>query len=114
MKRIYAFKYAIDGIVAFFRSEQNARIHVPAAASAIALGFCLHITRHEWIAILLCISAVFCMEMINTAIEKLCNIVHPAYHSQIKMIKDIAAGAVLLSAVASLVIGAMIFLPKFF
>jgi len=114
MKRIYAFKYAIDGIVAFFRSEQNARIHALAAITAIILGFCVHITRHEWIAILLCISAVFCTEMINTAIEKLCNIVHPAYHSQIKMIKDIAAGAVLLSAVASLVIGAIIFLPKFF
>ena len=114
MKRIYAFKYAIDGIAAFLRSEQNAPIHALAAASAIALGFGLHITRHEWMAILLCISAVFCMEMINTAIEKLCNIVHPSYHSQIKMIKDIAAGAVLLSAVASLVIGTLIFLPRIF
>ena len=114
MKRIYAFKYAVDGIVTFFRSEQHARIHALAAAFAITLGFYFNINRQEWIAILLCISAVLCTEMINTTIEKLCDIVHPAYHPQIKRIKDIAAGAVLMSAVASLVIGTIIFFHRIF
>ena len=78
----------------------------------IILGWVFQIDAMEWMVILLCITAVLTLEMINTAIEKLCDVVHPGYHPQIKVIKDIAAGAVLLAAVGSVIAGAIIFLPK--
>ena len=66
----------------------------------------------EWIAIGFCIAFVIAMEMLNTAIEKLCDVVHQEVHPGIKKVKDIAAGAVLISAIFSLITGLIIFLPK--
>ena len=66
----------------------------------------------EWLVVVLCITVVLTLEMINTAIEKLCDVVQPDYHPQIKIIKDIAAGAVLIAALGSIIIGAIIFVPK--
>ena len=112
MKTIRSFKYAAEGVLLFFRYERNGRVQLLAAVLTITLGLWLHITPAEWIAVLLCISAVFSLEMINTALEKLCNLIQPAYHPAVKVIKDISAGAVLLSAVASLIIGIIIFVPR--
>lgn len=72
----------------------------------------LHVSVYEWIVLLGCIATVLAFEMINSAIEKLCNLVHPAYHPAVKVIKDISAGAVLWVSVFSGVIGVIIFLPK--
>ena len=66
----------------------------------------------EWIAIGFCIAFVIAMEMLNTALEKLCDVVHQEVHPGIKKVKDIAAGAVLISAIFSLITGLIIFLPK--
>jgi len=112
MKVIRSFKYAAEGIFTFFRHERNGQVQCIAAVIAIVLGFWLNITAAEWIAVLLCIGAVFSLEMINTAMEKLCDLIQPELHPAIKVIKDISAGAVLLSAVASLIIGIIIFLPR--
>ncbi|MGN6490989.1 MAG: diacylglycerol kinase family protein [Agriterribacter sp.] len=112
MKTIRSFKYAIDGVYTFFRYERNGQVQLIAAIVVVVLGFWLNITRAEWIAVLLCIVAVLSLEMINTALEKLCNLIQPDYHPAIKVIKDVSAGAVLLSAVASLIIGLIIFLPR--
>lgn len=112
MKTIRSFKYAAAGVYTFFRNECNGQVQLMAAVVAITLGFGLHITHLEWIVTLLCIAAVLSLEMINTAVEKLCNLVQPDYHPAVKIIKDISAGAVLLSAVVSLVIGIIIFLPR--
>ncbi|MBX3254344.1 MAG: diacylglycerol kinase family protein [Chitinophagaceae bacterium] len=112
MKTIRSFKYAAEGVLLFFRHERNARIQFFAATVSVVLGLWLHITTVEWIAVLLCITAVFSLEMVNTALEKLCDLIQPEYHPAVKVIKDVSAGAVLLSAVASLVIGIIIFLPR--
>lgn len=114
MKTIRSFKYAARGIFIFFRHDRNGQVQFVAAVITVMLGSWLRITSAEWIVVLLCIAAVFSLEMINTALENLCNLIQPEYHPAIKVIKDISAGAVLLSAVASLIIGIIIFLPKIF
>jgi len=111
MKIIQSFKYACAGLTTFFRRERNGKIQLAMAMLTVTAGLALHLSINKWIAILVCISMVLSMEMINTAIEKLCNFVHPDEHPEIKIVKDIAAGAVLLAAVVSLFIGILIFLP---
>ena len=112
MKLIQSFAYAWAGIKSCFKSESNFRIHLIAAVAALMFSLLLSISALEWIAICFCIAFVIVMEMINTAIEKLCDVVHLEQHPVIKKVKDIAAGAVLVSAVFSLITAAIIFLPK--
>jgi diacylglycerol kinase len=112
MKLIKSFTYAFTGIKTAFASEANFKIHLLAATIATVFGIILNITAMEWIVIIFCIALVITMEMINTAIEKLCDAVHKDTHPVIKMVKDIAAGAVLVAAAGSLIIGFIIFLPK--
>ena len=106
------FVYAYNGLVVFFRHERNGRIQLAIAIVVVLLGAGLDITNTEWIAMLICIAAVLSLEMMNSAIEKICNLVHPTYHPSIKTIKDMAAAAVLFASVVSTIIGAIIFLPK--
>lgn len=112
MKLIKSFSYAWAGMKSCFESELNFRIHLIAAIAAIIFSLMFSISATEWIAVGFCIAFVTAMEMMNTAIEKLCDMVHKESHPVIKKIKDIAAGAVLLSAVFSLITAAIIFLPK--
>jgi diacylglycerol kinase len=112
MKLLKSFSYAWAGIRQCFVSESNFSIHAVAAIIAIILSVLLKISAGEWIAVCFCIALVITMEMLNTAIEKLCDVVHKEIHPSIKKVKDIAAGAVLVSAVFSVVTGCIIFLPK--
>jgi len=112
MKILKSFAFAFNGFKICFASETNFKIHMLFAAVAVSLGFVLKIANAEWLAIIGCIAFVTAMEMINTAIEKLCDIVHKDIHPGIKKVKDIAAGVVLVSACCSLIIGTIIFLPK--
>jgi diacylglycerol kinase (ATP) len=112
MKLIKSFGYAWNGVKTTFTSEINFKIHLLAATIAIALGIILKITVMEWIIIIFCITLVITMEMINTTLEKLCDVVHKDTNPVIEMVKDIAAGAVLVTAASSLIIGFIIFLPK--
>ena len=112
MKLIRSFVYAWAGIRSCFKSEPNFRIHLIAAIVVIIFSLMFKISSAEWIAVGFCIAFVTTMEMMNTAIEKLCDVVHKEPHPGIKKVKDIAAGAVLLSAVFSLITAAIIFLPK--
>ncbi|MCC6288120.1 MAG: diacylglycerol kinase family protein [Chitinophagaceae bacterium] len=114
MKLFKSFTYAFQGVYTFFSRDSNGKLELCFAAIAIATGFILHISNTEWIAVLLCIAMVISLEMINASIEKLCDMVEHNFHPAIKIIKDIAAGAVLVSAVVSLIIGLIIFLPKIF
>lgn len=109
-----ALLHAINGMLHFITYERNGRIQFAIACAAILLGFLLNINMKENIVVLFCIAGVFATEMLNTAIEKLCDMLEPAYHPSIKIIKDISAGAVLVIAAASLVAGCFIFLPKLF
>ena len=97
-----------------FKNEMNFRIHFIFLLAAISLGCLFHINTIEWLFIVAVSFLVIVLEMINTAIEQLCNIVSTEFHPLIKIIKDVSAGAVLLSAIASLVIGGIIFLPKIY
>lgn len=106
------FLYAFNGLVVFFRHERNGTIQLVVAVLVVLLGGVLHISALEWIILLGCIATVLSFEMINSAIEKLCNLVHPKYHPAVKVIKDISAGAVLWVSVSSGIIGFIIFLPK--
>lgn len=107
-----AFYNAWKGIQHFFLYDRNGRIHLGAAIATVLAGFILKVSSIEWVALLICIAVVIALEMINAAIEKLCDMVHKDYHPAIKIIKDMSAGAVLWVSVISVVIGTIIFLPK--
>ena len=109
MKR---FRYAINGLVLAFRTEINMRVHIIAAVLACIAGLYFDISSVEWIVIILCIVLVISFELINTAIEELCNMVEPEQHPVIKKVKDIAAAAVLVAATGTVVAALIIFLPK--
>jgi len=112
MKLIHSCCYAIAGIKYCFKSELNFRVHLFATVLVSVVGFICNISAAEWIAVGFCIVLVLAMEMINTAIEKLCDVVHKERHPEIKIVKDISAGAVLLAASFSLITATIIFLPK--
>lgn len=108
------FYYAFQGICHLFRHERNAKIHLVAAILVIVAGFIFHISSGEWCTVILCIAGMFMGEGFNTAIEALCDKVSPQKDPLIKIAKDVAAGAVLLFAIATVIIAAIIFVPKFF
>jgi len=112
--RIRAFFCAFNGWSLFLKEGVHPKIHLFAAVAVIILGFSFKITGVEWLFIIIAITLVMAAEMMNSAMEKLCDVLHPEQHPTIKFVKDVAAGAVLLAAFAALAIGLIIFLPKFF
>lgn len=111
-KRARSFGYAWQGIRALVRGEHNMWLHMTAAALAVAAGILLKISAGEWAAVIICIGAVMLGEAMNSAIEAVCDMVSPGPHPLIKKAKDMAAGGVLIMALAALVVGGIIFLPK--
>ncbi len=103
------FKYALCGIKKTVREECSLRIHLCFAFYVILAGFVTVVSHNQWFILILCIAAVISLECINTAIERLCNVLHPRQSRAIGFVKDAAAGAVLVSAIASAVIGCLIF-----
>lgn len=112
-KRLRSFRYAAHGIRDLFR-EDNARIHAVVAVAVIVAGVWLGLSLTEWAVIMLTIGAVLAAEAVNTALESLCDRVSPGFDEHIRRAKDLAAGAVLLLAMAAVVVGLFIFLPKLF
>lgn len=112
-KRAKSFGYAGKGLKSFIMKEHNAWIHSAATILVVLAGILLHISIHEWIIIIICIGGVFSAEAFNTAIERLVNLVSPDYNKTAGDVKDIAAGAVLIWAIATAIIGMIIFVPKF-
>lgn len=110
--RLHSFRYAWQGCRFFFQTQHNARIHLVAAIGAIIAGFYFRISASEWCWILVSISAVFALEIINTAIELLCDRIEPNFDPKIKQIKDLAAAAVLVAAILSVLIAGIVFVPK--
>lgn len=107
-----SFIYAWQGIQYCFKTQLNFRIHLGILLLVIITGGLFNITTTEWLIILLCAMIVLILEMVNTALEYLCDIITTDYHPAIKIIKDVSAGAVLIAAMASIIIGAIIFLPR--
>lgn len=111
--RVKSIQHALRGLFHFLNYEHNARIHLLAAVLVIAFSLYTGLKRWEWICILAVIFLVFIAEMFNTAIEKLSDKLHPERDPLIGRVKDIAAGAVLLASFFAVIVGLMIFLPKF-
>ena len=107
-----SFTYAWAGIKAVFRTEHNTWIHLGLTVAAMLLGFWLHISRGEFLVLIVIMTMVWTAEIFNTAIEKTMDFISTERHPQIKLVKDLAAAAVLLTALAALVVGALIFIPK--
>ncbi len=103
--------YAFEGILHTVRTQRNARIHLVILSLVILAGLGFRLSRWEWTAIALVSGLVLSLETMNSAIENLVDHVQPDYHYQAKIVKDAAAGAVLLAAFTSVVVGVLIFLP---
>jgi diacylglycerol kinase (ATP) len=110
--RIRSVAFALRGIRTMLVSQHNAWIHAAATAAVIAAGLLLHISRAEWLWIVLAIGAVWTAEALNTAFEFLTDIASPAFHPLAEKAKDVAAGAVLIAAVCAAIIGVLVFWPK--
>jgi diacylglycerol kinase (ATP) len=109
--RMRSFGFALAGVKDLLRTEHNAWLHLVAAMLVGGAGLALHVSLDDWRWLVLCIALVLAAEAFNTAIEVLCDVVHPERHEAIKRIKDIAAGAVLLCAAGAALIGIATLLP---
>jgi diacylglycerol kinase len=110
-KFIAGFGYAFQGLWYALRTQRNARVHVVVATLATILGILFRISAVEFAIIFMAIAGVFIAEMFNTVFELCVDLVSPEYHPLAKIAKDVAAGAVLLSAILSIIIGLFIFGP---
>lgn len=108
----HSFLYAFSGIADLLREESNARIHCIVTVLVITAGFLLRISAMEWLAVAIVIGLVISAETFNTAIERLADVVQPAQDDRIRDVKDLAAAAVLLCALAAAAVGLIIFVPK--
>ena len=110
-KQLHSFRYAWQGIRQCVGREQNLSFHLIVTVLVIGVGFAFGITPGEWTAICLCIGLVVSAELFNTAIERLVDLVSPQRHPLAGQVKDIAAGAVLVCALAAIAVGLIIFVP---
>src|SRR3989440_13066645 len=109
--RIRSFRYAITGVIRMIRCQHNAWIHAAATIVAIALGVLFQLSRSEWCWIVLAIAIVWTAESLNTAFEFLADAASPNFSPIVRDAKDVAAGAVLVTAIAAVIIGAIVFCP---
>lgn len=109
---VNSFKYAGTGIFTSLKKEKNMKIHLMAVLVVIILGIVLKISALEWIACVILFAGVIGSEMFNTAIETVVDMVMPYKNDKAKIAKDVAAGGVLVWAIASIIIGGIIFIPK--
>lgn len=114
VRRAQSFVHAWRGIRVFFQTTHNAWIQLLILAVAVIGGFAFHISRTEWLALVLASGLVFTAEAINSAIEIDINLTSPDQHPFARDTKDVAAGAVLLAAIMALVIAAIVFVPHLY
>ena len=109
-----SFGYAFSGLKTALKNEPNIRIHLLIALLTIVLAFFLGFSPVEWIILAFTISFVLILELINTTLETLINIVSPEIKEEARMAKDVSAAAVLIGALLSVVVAGFLFLPKIF
>jgi undecaprenol kinase len=107
-----SFGYAGQGVKHTWRTQQNFRIHVLVSVCVLLAGAVVGLSAAEWAVIILTIGVVMQAELFNTAIEAIVDKASPEHHPLAKAAKDCAAGAVVLSAIAAVIIGVIIFVPK--
>ena len=111
-KIINSFKYAFEGIKSSLKTERNMRIHFSMMVLVIVAGILLDISTYEWMICIILFGMVIGGELVNTAIEEVTDLVTTEINPKAKLAKDIAAGAVLIMAITSAIIGLIIFIPK--
>ena len=109
---IESFKFALEGLKTAIKKGRNFRIQVLLGTFAVALGIFYKISPSEWLDLILIIASVLILELINTAIEEIVNIISPQIQERAKIAKDVSAGAVLVASIAAVCIGGLVFLPK--
>lgn len=114
MNRVKSVGYAYKGALYLLKTEASLKIQSAIALLVTIAGFYFKISNVEWILQILAIALVMSIEGINTTIEEIANFIHPEHHSKIGLIKDISAGAVFIAAFFAVVIGLIIYIPKFF
>ncbi len=112
-KQLNSFRYAFAGIGRLVATQTNAKIHLAAALGAIASGLYFQISTTEWCLVVFAICTVLAAEAFNTSLEDLTDLVSPGTHPLAGHAKDLAAAAVLLTAIGAAIVGCLIFLPKF-
>nr|WP_199079544.1 diacylglycerol kinase family protein [Pedobacter sp. ASV19] len=111
-KFIQGFGFAGKGLYYTFKTQINFRFHCGAALAVVICGWYFNLNQTEWLWILLSIAMVLVLELVNTAIEALVDLVSPDYHQKAGIAKDTAAAAVLIAALLAALIGLIIFIPK--
>ncbi|MHA7836497.1 MAG: diacylglycerol kinase [bacterium] len=109
--RLQSFRFAWRGLRIVIASQHNAWIHAVATAVVVAVGLWLGIGIGEWIGIVLAVVSVWIAEILNTAFERLCDVVSPELHPGVESAKDIAAAAVLIAAIGAATVGGLVFGP---
>lgn len=109
--RINAFGFAFSGIWHSFKSEAHIKILFLASIAVIATGLYFKVTKLEWMVLLICCGFVISLELVNSAIEKLCDAFTTDNNATVKYVKDVMAGAVLVTSITALIIGILIFYP---
>ena len=112
INRIQSFQYAFAGIWYTLRTQRNAQIHLTIAILIFALGLALNITLTEWAIVALTMGFVMVTEMLNTVAESAMDYATTDYNPHVKVVKDVAAGAVLVSALTAVVVGLLILGPR--
>ena len=112
--RLKSFRYAMEGISRFFLVEHNAWLHFMATVGVFTLTALVGVTKNELLALVFAVGFVWVAEMFNTCIERVMDFISDQRHAEIKFIKDLAAGAVLIAALTAITVGAVVFIPKLF
>lgn len=106
-----SFMYAFRGLFKTFREEQNLRIQTIAAVAVVVAGAYFKLSRFEWCVVVLTASAVILMELANSAVERITDVLKPRLDHYVKEIKDIMAAAVMVASIAAVIVGVIIFYP---
>jgi diacylglycerol kinase len=108
---VESFRHAFAGLWYALRTQRNTRVHLSIAAGVVALGLWLGLSYTQWAVLALTIGFVLVSEMLNTVAESLVDLLSPDYHPQAKIVKDATAGAVLLGAILSVIVGLLVLGP---
>jgi diacylglycerol kinase (ATP) len=111
--RLKSVGFALKGAYKLITTEHSVMVQFSIAVLLVIAGFYFQISREEWMIQSLAFGLVLGIESLNTAVEKIADFIHPEFHDRIGFIKDIAAGAVMFAAAAAIVVGLLIYVPKF-
>lgn len=112
IKMLRSFRYAGRGLIYALRRENNFRYHILATVGALVTGWLTAFTAIEWCIVLMLIAMVYVAEIFNTVIEKLMDKLHPGIDADVAIVKDLAAGAVLVASITAAVVGSIILIGK--